>query len=177
MSQKCIRWPAKPRGVHVGQSWHCQTSSLSNTPEQQGEIAHMCGIVQAVNKWMSTTFPLIGFLKDCGNELLKLPRRLSTSINAGVDLGSSTSGFGDSAGVLAVGIYSKSFAKNRARYRRLKFLTFERRIEALTIRMNESVWLSGWERKMCGSWNHCRSSARTSIYHQRRVSASSEGRS
>jgi len=62
----------------------------------------MWGIVQAVNKWVSTTFPLIGFLMSAGNELLKLLTRLSTSMNAVVDLGSNMSEFGN--GTLAVGV-------------------------------------------------------------------------
>ena len=67
-------------------------------------IAHMWGIVQAVNKWTSTTFPFIGFLKSGGNELLKFPARLSASMNAGVDLGSITSELGIRTGASAVGI-------------------------------------------------------------------------
>jgi len=99
--------------------------------------------VQAVNKCTSTRFPLIGFLKSGGNEFLKLLTRVSASMNAGVDLGSNMSEDGNPTGALAVGMKSKSSAKYRARYRRLKFLTLERMIEALTIRMNESVWPSG----------------------------------
>ena len=151
-----------------------QTSSLSNARRVIREIAYMWGIVQAVNKWISTTFPLMGFLRSGGNELLKLLARLLTSMNAGVDLGSTM--FEPGIGILAVGVYSKSFAKYRDRYRRLKFLTLERIMEALIIKMKESVWPSGWASKICGSWNHCRSSASTSICHQRRVSASSEAR-
>lgn len=63
----------------------------------------MWGIVQAVNRCTSTTFPLIGFLMSGGNELLKLLTRLSTSTKAGVDLGSIASGFGNPIGAVAVG--------------------------------------------------------------------------
>lgn len=63
----------------------------------------MWGIVQAVNKCTSTTFPLIGFLKSGGNELLKLLTRASSSMNAGQDLGSITSEFGNRAGALIAG--------------------------------------------------------------------------
>jgi hypothetical protein len=130
--------------------------------------------VQAVNRCTSTTFPLIGFLKSGGKELLKLPTIASISVNAGVDLGSIISELGNRVGAARAGIKSGSFAKYRARYRRLKFLTFERMIEAFTIRMNESVCPSGWLSKTCGSWNHCLSFAVTSIYQQRTMSALSK---